>query len=70
MTSSTTITARRGRKATIMSEQSPERAALNEEPEVEGHKKGLVPEDKVDVLETEAEVEGHIKVNEDPLKKG
>jgi len=49
-----------------MSEQSPERAALNEEPEVEGHKAAL-NEDR-SVVEKQGrsddegpEVEGHMK---------
>jgi len=52
-----------------MSEQTPDKA-LNEEPEVEGHKKGLRPEEEVEELE--AEVEGHLKMGspEDPLRKG
>jgi hypothetical protein len=53
-----------------MSEQSPEKAALNEEPEVEGHKKAMRPEDEL-VGEDGPEVEGHVKVKgpEDPAKK-
>ena len=54
-----------------MSEQSPEKAALNEEPEVEGHRQGLRPEDEVDEVDG-PEVEGHLKAGspEDPLKQG
>jgi len=58
-----------GRKAVTMSEQTPDKA-LNEEPEVEGHKKGLRPEEEVEELE--AEVEGHLKMGspEDPSRRG
>jgi hypothetical protein len=50
-----------------MSEQSPERAALNEEPEVEGHKAALNEDPSVVEKqgrsddEEGAEVEGHMK---------
>ena len=52
-----------------MSEQTPQKAGLNEEPEVEGHKKGLGPDEEVDELET-PEVEGHLRAGspEDPAK--
>jgi hypothetical protein len=53
-----------------MSEQSPEKAALNEEPEVEGHMKALRPEEEL-VEEEGPEVEGHLKMGstEDPSVK-
>jgi hypothetical protein len=73
-----------GRREVIMSEQSPEKAALSEEPEVEGHKAkraALRPdelEDRVGVRPEDAddqdgpEVEGHLKAlkPEDPSMKG
>ena len=60
-----------------MSEQSPEKAALNEEPEVEGHKKALRPDDDPSAFarseepDEGPEVEGHVKARgpEDPQKK-
>jgi hypothetical protein len=61
-----------------MSEQSPERAALNEEPEVEGHRAGLTEDpsvlpknEELDELEG-PEVEGHLRAlkPEDPSIKG
>lgn len=54
-----------------MSEQTPDKAALNDEPEVEGHRKGLRPEEEVEEPEG-AEVEGHFRAAspEDPQRMG
>jgi len=61
-----------------MSEQSPEKAGLSEEPEVEGHRAALTEDpavlaknEEVDELEG-PEVEGHLKAAkpEDPSVKG
>jgi hypothetical protein len=66
-----------GRKEAIMSEQAPENKALNEEPEVEGHKAAL-NEDPDVFAKAKAfdepdgpEVEGHAhaRAPEDPLKQ-
>lgn len=59
-----------------MSEQSPEKAGLNDEPEVEGHRAGLTEDPSVlaeaeELNEEEGpEVEGHLKMGgpEDPSK--